>query len=327
MTRSFSWRRRVQRLAIGLVALAFVAACGGGDGGARGTLPENIGYLRATDGSFGKLTIFDADTFEVYRTLDLPQALPGDSHRLERDDKGRIWIGYSQEYTSALPGRMKEEVLIYSADGELEHVVDTRCGPPEGGIAFANGYAFIGCVASGFKARVVVVDTQTMEIVKTIEGIRPEGPGLSDRFFHQFFAAAVEEVDGAILIIGKGRPPRNYDKVTNHLSGVAMVAAIDLETLTTRGYNTEFPPGSKVLDAIEVDGKAWLLNSYSHIAERPPRTDVYVIDPKTLEIVDNFNLPHPYPVWGRNVDGTVYIFHRSLTKWGFIRASPFRLSS
>ena len=83
----------MQRLAIGLVALAFVSACGGGDGGARGTLPENIGYLRATDGSFGKLTIFDADTFEVYRTLDLPQALPGDSHRLERDDKGRIWIG------------------------------------------------------------------------------------------------------------------------------------------------------------------------------------------------------------------------------------------
>ena len=235
----------MEQLAIGLIALAIVVACSGGDGGAGGTLPENVGYLRATDASFGKLTIFDADTFKVYRTVDLPQALPGGSHRLERDDRGRIWIGYSQEYTSELPWNMKEEVLVYSANGELEHVVDTRCGPPEGGIAFANGYAFVGCVWSGFKAQVVVVDTETMEIVKTIEDIRPEGPGLSDRPFHTFFVMAVEEVDGSILVFGKGSPPVGYEKVTNSQSVVTLVAAIDLETLTIRGYNTEMAPGSK----------------------------------------------------------------------------------
>ncbi len=106
-------------------------------------------------------------------------------------------------------------------------------------------------------------------------------------------------------------------------SGVAIVARIDPDTLTVDDYKAEFAPGSKILDAVEVDGMAWLLNSFSHIPERPPRTDIYVMDPVTLEIVDSFNLPKPYPVWGTiGADGYVYIYHENLSfrdfadEWG-----------
>ena len=247
--------------------------------------------------------------------MDVPRALEGDSHRLERDDKGRIWIGYSQEYTGVLWN--KEEVRVFSEEGELEYVIDTQCGPPEGGIAFANGRAFIGCVWSGFIAKVVIVDTETMDIVKTLEVGRPdpEAPDFSD-----FFAAAVEEVAGSILVLGRGNPPLGYDEVMLSRSGVAIVARIDSDTLTVHDYKAEFAPGSKILDAVEVDGMAWLLNSWSHIPEHPPRTDIYVMDPVTLEIVDSFNLPKPYPVWGKiGADGYVNIYHKGdfdTGEWG-----------
>lgn len=297
---------------LGILALDFLRS---EDSGPFGDFPENPGYLRATDGEFGKLTIFDADTFKIYRTVDVPRALEGDSHRLERDDRGRVWIGYSQEYTGVLWN--KEEVRVFSEEGEVEHVIDTQCGPPEGGIAFANGYAFIGCVSSGFTAKVVIVDTETIDIVKTLEVERPH-PEIPD--FSDFFASAVEEVAGSILVLGRGVPPLGYDEVKLSTSGVTIVARIDPDTLTVDDYKAEFAPGSKILDAVEVDGMAWLLNSFSHIPERPSRTDIYVIDPVTLDIVDSFNLPKPYPVWGKiGADGYVYIYHQDLSDEQFRR--------
>ena len=86
---------------------------------------------------------------------------------------------------------------------------------------------------------------------------------------------------------------------------------IDPETLTFRGYLNSLEPGSRISDAVEVDGKAWLFNELSHIVARRPRMDVYVMDPQSLEIVDGFNLENPFPKWARrHADGSVYIFHR-----------------
>ena len=302
---------RWQVTVLGLALLAIAFACGG-DTGPFGEFPENSGYLRTAK----KLVIFNADTHEVYRTIDLPEEpWPGDSHRLEMDEKGRIWIGYNQGRPGSwaiLLGTLKTGVLVFSAEGDLEHEVkvsdDTECRSPRGGIAFAKGYAFIGCDQSNGK--VLVVNTETMDIVKTLEVERPdpEVPRLSD-----FYIRAVEEVAGAILVIGSGRPPIVYDKVTASRSGVALVARIDPDALIVHDYAAELPPGSGILDVVEVDGMAWLLNKLSNIVERPPRTDIYVMDPITLEIVDSFNLPQPYPVWGTiGADGFVYIYHADL---------------
>ena len=292
--------------------LVCTVGCGLWPSAALGDFPESPGYLRATGSDFGELVIFDADTFEIYRTVGVPRALKGRSHRLERDDEGRIWIGYSQEYTGVLPWMVKEEVRVFSAEGELEHTIqvnadDEYCGPPEGGIAFANGYAFIGCMFDGFSAKIAVVDTESMEIVKTLEVGRPhpEIPGVSD-----FFLNAIEEVSGSILVLGSGKPPIDYNRVSNVSGGVALIARIAPITLTLQDYKAELPPGSRALDVVEVNGMAWLLNIFSHVSERPPRRDIYVMNPNTLEVVDSFNLPSPFPKWGEvGSDGHVYIYH------------------
>ncbi len=272
----------------------------------KGEFPTNPGYLRASDPSTGMLTIFDADTFEVYRTVELPPSTDDFSHRLEIDPAGRIWIGYSQIGIDHLR-RKKERVLIFSSDGELEHELDLGCAPVDTGIVFANGYAFVGCAASGFYGQVIVVDLDTMEVVKTFDRIHPPG---EDPVKQSFYISAVAEAAGSILVIGFGNPPRDYPRVTNYASAVTRVAVIDSETLTLKGYLTGFEPGMRVLNVLEVYGKAWLFNELSHLAERPARTDVYVMDPQTLEIADRFNMDQPFPTWAEHGDdGTIYIFH------------------
>ena len=314
---------------IGLVALALLGAVGIAvltipgtslakyapsflrdvNSGPFGDFPKNPGYLRATNDDFGKLTIFDTDTFEIYRTIEMPRAWEGPAHRLERDDAGRIWIGFSQWYTTGWWPPKRSEVWIFSAEGELERVMDEPCSTPEAGIAFANGYAFVNCSGSTASAKVLVIDTESMDIVKTLEVSRPH-PELPD--FSDFFASTVEEISGEILVVGRGKPPRDYKRLTPHRGGVSVVARIDQDTLTVDDYKVEFAPGSRIYDAVEVDGMAWLLNSHSHIQERPPRADIYVMDPVTLEVVDSFILHRPYPLWGKiGADGYVYVYHEN----------------
>ena len=95
-----------------------------------------------------------------------------------------------------------------------------------------------------------------------------------------FYIWAVEEVSGSILVIGTVSPPLDYDSLTPQWSPVTIVARIDPDTLAVQDYKAVLPPGSRVLDAVEVNGTAWLLNSLSHAAERPPRKDIYVIGPQ-----------------------------------------------
>ena len=67
----------------------------------------------------------------------------------------------------------------------------------------------------------------------------------------------------------------------------------------------------RVMSVLEVDGKAWLFNELSQVQERPDRTDVYVMDPHTVRIVNAFNLEHPFPAWSERTDEeTICISHR-----------------
>ena len=138
------------------IVLIVVTACRG-DSGPLTEFPDNPGYLRTASDESAKLVIFDFETFEIFRKVDLPKGSVGDSHRLERDEDGRIWIGYAQRFfVQSFPFLPKTGVLVYSAQGDLEHSMDTECVPTEGGIAFAGDYAFIGCEGAGSK--VIVVD-------------------------------------------------------------------------------------------------------------------------------------------------------------------------
>ena len=89
------------------------------------------------------------------------------------------------------------------------------------------------------------------------------------------------------------------------------VGVIDPETRSFLGYVTGLEPGLRVMNVLEVNGHAWLFNELSHIEEHAPRTDVYVLDPASVEIVDRFNLGHPFPIWAaKGEEGKAYIFHK-----------------
>lgn len=286
-------------------------------GDSYGELPENVGYLRSESFSTAELIIFDADTFEIYRKVDLPKHLVGDSHRFEIDDYGRIWIGFTGEYTGGpslsdlLSGRIsRDDILIFSADGDLIHEIKDPCAAPEGGIAFANGYAFVGCLHSGFKPRVAVINQLSFEIVKVIDMTLPD-------FDHSrtFFLTTVGAVNDSILVVGNAHPPEGYEPVDIHGSGVVgVVAVVDPISFQPKGY-LELPPGSFIYDVAEIDGYAWLFNTLSHIAEPQPRVDVYVMAPNSVAIADRFNLPKAYPVLSELVNDQLFIYHNSEDLW------------
>ena len=288
--------------------VAVILGCGG-----QAEFPANPGYLRASDAGLGKLVVFDADTFDVYREVDLPPATVVYSHRMEPDPIGRIWVGYSQSGLDRFLKKRKSGVLIFSPEGTLEHELELECARPNGGIAFASGYAFIGCVGSGIYGQVVVVDTASLEVVKRFEKVHPPEQNPARQYFYM---TGVAEVGGDILVVGEGNPPRNYQRVTSHSAPVTRIGVIDPASLAFKGYLTGLEPGLRVLSVQDVDGKAWLFNSLSHLEERPPRTDVYVMDPEALEIVEQFNLNHPFPTWSvRGDDEALYIFHWAKTRF------------
>ena len=303
-----------------------------------GPLPENVGYLRSSDNAdssnLSKLTIFNADTFEIYRTVKLPKSHTYVSNHLVHDTYGRIWISYNQEGMNIFSKSDDIAVLVFSPQGELLHKLVPECGPVMN-IVFANKRAFLLCLWSGFYAQVVIIDINTMAVEKVLDEVAP--PVILDQgISYDFFAHSLDLIDGVILIFGGSSPPETYESLTNIHAGIAMTVAIDPNTLEVVGYHTSLQPGSKVEDALNVGGQAWMLNLWSHLKERPPRTDVYVLNPHTMEIVNSFNLPRPYPNWGRiAADGTVYIFHIAFTtddynaglRPGFSRVNPETLEA
>ena len=68
--------------------------------------------------------MFNADTFEVYRAVDLPPASIGFSHRLEFDPSGRIWFGYSHF--------APDDITKTLEDGKV-HITKTTAGGTDPG--------------------------------------------------------------------------------------------------------------------------------------------------------------------------------------------------
>ena len=62
--------------------------------------------------------------------------------------------------------------------------------------------------ASGFSGEVIVVDTNTMEVVKTFDRVHPGDVKPTQQWF---FITAVAEAAGSILVIGAGNPPEATD--------------------------------------------------------------------------------------------------------------------
>lgn len=288
-----------------LVALAALAVLVGiSCGPALADPPTNPGYMRAFKGRNSQFIIFDADTYEIYRSVEFRSTPPLDSHRLEIGPNGRIWVGYAESGGDGLFAFMLRDqrrgILVFEPDGTLLDDVDLVCDPS--GMAFANGYAFVGCGSS-----IDVVDIETMAVVKRLDWEHP--PGLSDSERHTSITA-VEAIGTSILAFGFSSPPDDYKARTHHSASVTKIEVIDPESLTVRGYLNIPEPGLLVYSAVDVNGDAWIFNRLSHIAERPSRIDVYVMDPRTLDIVDSFNLGQPFPEWAeQDENGFIHIFN------------------
>ena len=96
-TRLISGFRLATALAVALI-IAAATGCSPSAAPPAGPLPENVGYLRSSSinesSNLSKLIIFGADTFEIYRTVSLPESIVYRVNRLAKDDYGRIWISY-----------------------------------------------------------------------------------------------------------------------------------------------------------------------------------------------------------------------------------------
>ena len=290
-----------------LVALATLAVLVGiSCGPALADPPANPGYMRASKGGHDLFIIFDADTYEIYRSVEFPPSSTPESHRLEIGPNGRIWVGYDETRDGLFAYMLRDQrrgILVFAPDGTLLHDVDILCGGS--GMAFANGYAFVGCGSTVF-----AVDIETMAVVKRLDWEHP--PGLSDHQRHTTITA-VEAIGRSILVFGFSDPPEDYKRLTNHSASVTKIEVIDAESFTVRGYRDIPEPGLRVYSAVDVNGNAWIFNRLSHVAERPPRVDVYVMDPRTLEIVDSFNLEQPFPKWAeQDENGFIHIFNSAL---------------
>ena len=220
-------------LAAGLliVLATMLPGCQNSDGVDYSDFPSNLGYLRSGTPQLGRLTIFDADTFNIFRSVEMPVAWVAFSHRMELGPMGRIWIGYAQDGMSHR-GR-RSGVQILSPEGKLEHDIDLSCVPPDGGIAFANGLAFVGCTASGFTGAVYVVDLESLEIVKVFDQVHPPE---KDPLEYGFFITTLDTVGDHILVVGFGDPPKDYAPVTNHSATHTAVGVIDPYTLEFIGW-------------------------------------------------------------------------------------------
>ena len=290
-----------------LVALATLAVLVGiSCGPALADPPANPGYMQASKGGNSQFIIFDADNYEIYRSVEFPSSWTPYSHRLEIGPNGRIWVGYDEAGDGLFAFMLRDQrhgILVFAPDGTLLHDVDILCGGS--GMAFANGYAFVGCGSTVF-----AVDIETMAVVKRLDWEHPSGLSNSER---RTVITAVEAIGTSILAFGFSYPPEDYKARTHHSASVTKIAVIDAESLTVRGYRNIPEPGLRVFSAVDVNGDAWIFNRLSHIAERPSRVDVYVMDPRTLEIVDSFNLGQPFPEWAeQDENGFIHIFNSAL---------------
>ena len=290
-----------------LAALAALAVLVGiSCGPALADPPTNPGYMRASKDGHSQFIIFDADTYEIHRSVEFPPSSTPESHRLEIGPNGRIWVGYDETRDGIFAYMLRDQrhgILVFAPDGTLLHEVDILCGGS--GMAFASGYAFVGCGSAIF-----AVDIETMAVVKRLDWDHPSG--LSNRQRHTTITA-VEAIGSSILVFAFSFPPEDYKARTHHSASVTKIKVIDAESLTVRGYRNIPEPGLRVFSAVDVNGDAWIFNRLSHTAERAPRVDVYVMDPRTLDIVDSFNLEQPFPEWAElDENGFIHIFNSAL---------------
>ncbi len=252
------------------------------------TAPEPLPPVKAvyaTNGGLAgqlwkQLTIYDAATWQPYRTTKLLFAEIG---HIDLDPQGRLWIGY----TGGFDG-YDARVQIIDAGGEVLKTMDT-CRDLEPGTAFSNGYAFVGCTENGFSGKVVVVDLNTLEIVKTIDIEGNDNNG----YLLQAIAADASFV---AVIVNASDESLSSD-----------VVIIDSKTLEISRV-IDGLVGVLSEDMVASDGRLIIANGWS--AAVPEAGDIIVFDIAHDAEPQRYTVA-PSPLWIEVVDDIVYSYHDS----------------
>jgi hypothetical protein len=247
------------------------------------------------------LVIFDAKTMMVHRKIALPRSW---AKNFSRDPHGNVWIGFSGSMQSS-----DNRVLIYSALGELVKTL-RPCRDPEAGISFAAGRAFIACAEDGFSGKVVVVNLDTLDTVKTLV------LSVSDNNLLLIASAASEET---VVVAGLTSGPKE-NKENEEDAAHSVITLIDPHTLTVQaqirlGKNTD------IWRILPHAGRFYLLNVGSWRQPREQANDVLVLTPSTPPTVTPLALA-PSPVWGVIEGNALYAYHNPT--WNQTNNDPHR---
>lgn len=223
-----------------------------------------------------ELVMVDADTWQVSRRTRLLNAFPWG---MSQDPLGRIWIGYG-----AGPGTQRN-VQIVSPDGKLfDTLTLDDCSDPELPAQFANGYAFIPCLQTGFYAMVIVMALDSLEEVKRVD-VRANVEG------DDFLLLAVSGSEKELAIVGNGR-------LSNRI--------VLMDTQTFELSEPYLLPASNFWTVLPYQGKFLLLNTY---IEGPD--DLVLFDPTEQSPITFQHLAARTPVWGALDGDTLYAYHNA----------------
>jgi len=238
-------------------------------------LPAHPLYvLTVSVGKLGinQLVIVDPLSWQVTQQVPLLNVSPDN---LSRDPQGRIWMGYSED----------QRVQVFAPDGRLLKTL-TACLDPYLTIHFAAGRAFIPCLKSGFYAAMVVVDLQSLEIVKQVD-IRIDG----DNFM--LLSAGGDEA--YFIMMGNGNK-RNR------------VVLVDTHTLAP--LNPILIPYGDLRKILPYHGHFLLLNGNPD-SQTKERQDLVILDNVKSPMVQTEQMAAPGALWGDLEGDVLYTYHNA----------------
>lgn len=228
------------------------------------------------DGTNNVLVTLNADTFEETNRTRLLDGMM--IRKLNRDPLGRIWIGYGW-----VPKNYTNQVDIFQPNGQLLKSMEL-CGSLNVDIPFVNGYAFVPCFQNGPHPELIVVDLESLEIVKHV--------GLIDDPRFSFQAAATN--GETILVVGNNETD-------------AITLLIDTKSLE---INKLVSPddGSRIFTVLVHNKQFYLLNQRSGVRPIPP-VDLRIVKTGDAPTITEHNLAERSPYLGLIVENFLFTYH------------------
>jgi hypothetical protein len=253
-------------------------------------VPEQAVYVlsaaSARDEAHNALTIVDGTTWEIVREVALPKSL---AFNIDRDPQGRLWIGFNGG-----TGWVDDRLHIYAPNGDLVQELRPCTQPVD--VAFAAGHAFVACRHTGFSGRVVAVDLNQLETIRSVDiELDPPNNGA-------FLLNSTTATDEAVIVTGGGSAVDDGD---GKRLLITQLNPQDLSFIATPIRVA----GGNVHDIVTYQAGFYLLNNGSWYPPRAEAGDIIYLDAGNPPITTALSLVAG-PVRGAvTSDGILYAYH------------------